>query len=54
MGDTSNDPVDHSRTTRRHAGETIKNGVNAPGLLIVAVAGRLTHHSSADVQPPTS
>ena len=38
MGDTSNDPVDHSRTTRQHAGETMKNGFNAPGLILMAVA----------------
>lgn len=38
MSDTSSDPVDHSRTTRKHAGETMKNGFNAPGLLIVAAA----------------
>lgn len=38
MGDTSNDPVDHARTTRKHAGETMKNGANAPGLILLAVA----------------
>lgn len=38
MGDTSNDPVDHARTTRQHAGETMKNGMNAPGLLLLAGA----------------
>ena len=38
MGDTSEDPIDHSRTTRQHAGETMKNGANAPGLVSVAVA----------------
>jgi tetrahydromethanopterin S-methyltransferase subunit C len=37
MGDTSKDPVDHARTTRQHAGETMKNGVNAPGLILLAV-----------------
>ena len=37
MGDTSHDPVDHARTTRQHAGETMKNGVNAPGLVTMAV-----------------
>jgi len=36
MGSTSEDPVDHSRTTRQHAGETMKNGANAPGLVLVA------------------
>jgi hypothetical protein len=38
MGDTSEDPVDHARTTRQHAGETMKNGVNAPGLILLAIA----------------
>lgn len=37
MGDTSRDPVDHARTTRQHAGESMKNGTNAPGLIAVAV-----------------
>lgn len=35
--DTEFDPVDHARTTRKHAGETFKDGHNAPGLLGVAV-----------------
>ena len=35
MPDTSRDPVDHARTTRHHAGETMKAGVNAPGLVAV-------------------
>lgn len=37
MGDTSKDPVDHARTTRPHAGESMKNGSNAPGLVAMAV-----------------
>jgi uncharacterized membrane protein HdeD (DUF308 family) len=37
VGDTSEDPVDHARTTRQHAGETMKNGANAPGLILLAV-----------------
>jgi hypothetical protein len=32
------DPVDHERTTRQHAGESMKNGTYAPGLAGVAVA----------------
>lgn len=32
------DPVDHARTTRSHAGESLKDGQNAPGLLAVGVA----------------
>jgi hypothetical protein len=31
-------PVDHERTTRQHAGESLKNGANAPGLAGLAVA----------------
>lgn len=37
MPDTSRDPVDHARTTRQHAGETMKAGVNAPGLIAVGL-----------------
>lgn len=33
MPDTSEDPVDHARTTRQHAGETMKDTRNAPGLI---------------------
>jgi protein-S-isoprenylcysteine O-methyltransferase Ste14 len=33
-----NTPVDHVRTTRQHAGESIKNGANAPGLAGAAAA----------------
>jgi hypothetical protein len=32
------DPAGHERTTRRHAGESIKNAANTPGLAGVAVA----------------
>ena len=31
-------PVDHERTTRQHAGETLQNGANVPGLAGLAVA----------------
>lgn len=37
MGNTSSDPVDHVRTTRKHAGEAMKDGVNAPGLISMAL-----------------
>lgn len=37
MGDTARDPVDHHRTTRAHAGETMKNTAEAPGILLLAV-----------------
>lgn len=38
MGDTSNDPIDHHRTTQPLAGETMKNTAKMPGLLLVAIA----------------
>ncbi len=37
MPDTSRDPVDHARTYRQHAGETVKSGLNAPGIAAVGV-----------------
>lgn len=52
------DPVDHYRTTRRHAGESMKNGANAPGIiavaagviaLVVGLAAFATHHTSVGV-----
>jgi ABC-type nickel/cobalt efflux system permease component RcnA len=38
MGDTAKDPVDHARTTRPHAGETMKDTVNMPALALLFVA----------------
>ena len=37
MGDTSEDPIDHHRTTQPCAGESMKSGVKEPGLLRLAV-----------------
>lgn len=37
MGLFTNDPVDHSRTSRQRVGEAIKYTANAPGLLAVAL-----------------
>ena len=37
MPDDSRDPVDHARTTRQHAGETMKAGKNSPGLIAVGL-----------------
>jgi len=37
MADPTNDPVDYARTTRKHAGETMKNTSNVPGLIATAV-----------------
>jgi hypothetical protein len=34
---SENDPVNHPRTTRQHAGESMTNGTNAPGLAAIAV-----------------
>lgn len=36
MGDTSRDPIDHHRTTRSRAGESMKSGAKSPGLLLLA------------------
>jgi hypothetical protein len=36
MGDTSRDHVDRARTTRPHAGESMKDTARMPGLLLVA------------------
>lgn len=38
MNSHNRDPVDHQRTARQHAGETVTNGANAPGLAGSAVA----------------
>ena len=37
MPEKSEDPVDHARTTRQHAGETMKAGVDGPGLIAVGL-----------------
>ena len=38
MGDTYRDPVDHVRTTRSHAGESMIDVVSWPGYLLVVAA----------------
>jgi hypothetical protein len=38
MGDTAKDPVDHARTTRPHAGETMKDTNNMPAIVLLFVA----------------
>ncbi len=38
MGDRADDPVDHSRTTRKHAGQNWKNTRAIPGLIAVGVS----------------
>jgi hypothetical protein len=32
------DPVDHARTTRPHAGETMKDTTNMPALILLGIA----------------
>ena len=34
MGNTADDPVDHARTARNYAGETMKNTRSLPGLVL--------------------
>ena len=50
------DPVDHDRTTRQHAGETMKNGRNAVGIagvafgviaLVIGLAALAAGHTTA-------
>ena len=36
MARNAHDPVDHARTTRQHAGESMKHGANVPGLALLA------------------
>lgn len=38
MRGTEKDPVDHARTTRPHAGETMKDAGNLPALALMLVA----------------
>ncbi len=49
MGDTHDDPTDHSRTTQPHAGIVMKDNFFWPGLilLVVAVFGLITTAAAA-------
>jgi uncharacterized membrane protein len=38
MGDTHDDPTDHSRTTQSHAGIAMKDNFFWPGLILLVVA----------------
>jgi drug/metabolite transporter (DMT)-like permease len=38
MGDTHDDPTDHSRTTQPHAGIAVKDNFFWPGLILLAVS----------------
>lgn len=33
------DPVDHARTTRPHAGETMKDSKNMPAVILLGISG---------------
>jgi O-antigen/teichoic acid export membrane protein len=37
MGNTARDPVDHARTTRKHAGQNMKNTAAMPALIAIGV-----------------
>ncbi|MGV0834425.1 protein UsfY [Mycolicibacterium thermoresistibile] len=37
MGDDAKDPVDHARTTRPHAGESMKNTASMPALIVLGL-----------------
>ncbi|CAN5536299.1 protein UsfY [soil metagenome] len=37
MGDKAEDPVDHVRTTRKHAGQNLKNTAAFPALIAIGV-----------------
>jgi len=37
MGNTGKDPVDHVRTTRKHAGQNLKNTTALPALIAVGL-----------------
>ncbi|ORB56489.1 hypothetical protein BST43_13555 [Mycobacteroides saopaulense] len=37
MRETANDPVDHARTFRPHAGESLKDRAAWPGLILIAL-----------------
>jgi archaellum biogenesis protein FlaJ (TadC family) len=38
MGDKPQDPVDHARTTRKHAGQNVKNTAAMPALVSIGLA----------------
>lgn len=42
MGDTSEDPIAHHRTTDPRAGESMKSGLKTPGLILLAVGAVAT------------
>lgn len=38
MGNKAADPVDHARTTRKHAGQNMKNTAAMPGIIAIGLA----------------
>lgn len=38
MGNSARDPIDHHRTTRPHAGVSMKNTAAMPGLILIALS----------------
>ena len=38
MGDNAKDPIDHHRTTRPHAGVSMKNTAAMPGLIVIGIS----------------
>lgn len=53
MGSTFHDPIDHARTTREFAGESLTDILNWPGYALVAIglvafAGSLTAFATAN------
>ncbi|CAN5484034.1 protein UsfY [soil metagenome] len=56
MGNKAEDPVDHARTTRKHAGQNMKNTAAFPALIAiglgaVAVFGALFAFASGNATP---
>jgi uncharacterized membrane protein YcjF (UPF0283 family) len=37
VGDKAKDPIDHDRTTRKHAGRTMKDTAATPGLVAIGL-----------------
>ncbi|MGY1994514.1 protein UsfY [Mycolicibacterium fortuitum] len=56
MGDRANDPVDHARTTRKHAGQNWKNTRALPALIAIGMAAATIFtslYAFATGYPPT-
>ena len=53
MGDTAEDPVDHARTTRPHAGESMKDTANMPALVFDRGGSRVVRRVPDGVRHPS-